>query len=492
MQTVLKIFERISQIPRPSNNEEQIRAFLLDISNRLHELFEPHQIPNIQLVSRQDSAWNVLIKVPATPWREWDETKMVQAHMDMVAVKEKGHSHDFEKHPIDLRITDEHITANGTTLWADNGIGLALALSTIAYESRPPLEILITSREEIGLLWASELDVVWLGIEAKRIINLDSEDLWRISVASAWWVRLEANGDVEMVTPKISNQFHIRLFGMWGWHSGVEIHKNRGNLVYEFIQFLQKIAWEWEDIEIVSINSWEFAIDNAIPSALDVVLGLADEERLRLLLERFAWEMKSKYNDAEDFSFSLVQSTTNADVVNQESLKNTFWFINGNKVNVHKWSQDIDWLVQTSNNLSYISVENGRFECTYLARSSDDRDLDEIISSISEASKKGNIQVTTGSKIPSWVEPLDGEFLTRVKSVYWEILGEEVILEWLHAALEAGALANVMEKALWYRPQVVSYWPTITWAHTTQETLHLATLQVVIDVTRKLITEKLY
>ena len=292
---ILNAFEQISQVPRPSKKEEKIVAWLLNWA------------AENGLEARSDEALNIVIEVPASPGFENSQTLVLQGHMDMVCEKAKGFEHDFENDPIELVYTDDGwLTANQTTLGADNGIALAMAMvaATDKDVAHPPLELLFTTDEETGLTGATSLKPGF--IKGKQLLNIDSEDEGVFTVGCA------GGEDAKVALPFVADEslpgyraFRLVGGGMSGGHSGVDIHEERANaikLLFRAVHVISKIT----DVRISTLSGG--TARNAIPRDAEAVLLVpeSDAEEAKSCIEKLQRKLRREYRKTDpNLSFKL-------------------------------------------------------------------------------------------------------------------------------------------------------------------------------------------
>ena len=451
---ILENFEKIASVPRCSFHENKIRNFF---KSRAEEKGFNY---------KTDEAWNIVIYVSWTKWRENENPIILQWHMDMVCVKDKDSNHNFEADPIKIIKSWNAITADKTTLWADNGLGLAMAMYLAENENHPPLELLITSSEEVGLIGALNLDSSLL--KWKKLINVDTEDLWEICVSSAGWVRIDISKKFDTKKSNYKKSYKIVLWWMkWG-HSGVEIDKNRWNAIYSFFEFLSQT-----NIDLAYLQAG--VADNAIPKELEAIVF--SDENLDKKLDLLVQNIKENY-DAPEIFYKLDKIDYDGEVI--ENLEELVKAVLNTKVGVIKMSDKIENLVRTSNNLWILNIKDWKLEMAYMPRSSSKEDLEEIKNKI-----KNNFSwfdIDFSSEYPGWEENPNSEFIKDIKKTYDQVLEknnlEKAEIVAYHAGLECGALV----KKLGETAQAVSVWPTIKGAHTTEESCDLKSVEIVAKV----------
>lgn len=465
LQDTLEYFSQICQIPRASWKESMMREFLIK------------RAENYAYAWKKDSYWNLVVFVPATDDKQGHETILLQAHMDMVCVQAVGIQHDFEKDPIQTTISWWWMTSKGTTLGADNGIGIALLLYAAQQPSHPPLELLFTTEEEIGLKGAIHLDRTL--ISAKKIINLDTEELWEICVSSAGWARINVQKTYDTTTAHYP-QHCIRIEKMKWWHSGTEIHENRGNAIRLLIQIIiaaaEQLDLPLDSLEISTIQWWQAF--NAIPGDCQIHIGTKDND-LFLETVKHIFQSTIGHYDAPD---AFIHSTASDNNYFLEWITELMTTIVLQHDGVIAMSEKIDWLVETSNNLGVIQTNWNDFLCSFLPRSSNSQKLDNEIGRIQEAFPDATVSIE--NKYYGWEQDPDSELVQQCKQAYRSVLWQDAHIVAVHAWLECG----VISWKLWATAEAVSFWPTIKNPHSPDETVDIASIYTVESVLSLLLT----
>ena len=458
LQKILNNFKEISKVPRCSFNQEKILEFFKNWAKSLN--FE----------YKVDNAKNIVIYVPATKWRENDETIILQNHMDMVCVKDNDSNHCFEKDSIEIIEKDWWISANKTTLWADNWMWLAIAMYLSEIKNHPKLEILVTSWEEVGLIWALALDASMLS--GKKLINIDTEDLWEICVSSAWWLRIDIEKELNFSELKNKNIFKLFIWWMKWWHSGIEINKNRWNAIFSFLEFLNDYK---DNFEIIEIKWW--VADNAIPKELEVIISLENEENFKQQLDLFLEKIKNNF-DAPEVFYNLKPHLTSPQRrgIEWKIFKKLIKPVLETKIWVLEMSKNIENLVKTSINLWEFSIKDWKIKICYMPRSSDKNDLEKIKNNISE--NFTDFKIIFWDEYPWWEENPNSDFVKEISEIYKKNNNWKAEILAYHAGLECGAL---VEK-LWWNIQAISIWPTIKNAHTTKEMCELKSVEIIAKI----------
>lgn len=450
-------FAQICEIPHGSKHEEKISCFLQEFGKKLG------------LETIADEAGNVLIKKPATPGYENRKTVILQGHMDMVCDKRKDVLHDFEKDPIRLVVDGEWLKADGTTLGADNGIGVAAAMAVLADDSlkHGPINCLFTVDEETGLTGAQALSSEML--QGDILINLDSEDEGEIFIGCAGGVCNYA--DFRVIWSRISGELFFmkaEISRLTGGHSGDDINKGRANANKLLNRFLCRIADKYE-FYLCDINGG--SLHNAIPREASAVFAVpsADKENVRVDFNIFAAEVQDEYSVTEPDMKLLLQSTVPFPrAIDKECasglLKSLHAVFNG----VFAMSQDVPGLVETSSNLASVRLKDNVITVTTSQRSSIESARDNVSDSVRAAFELGGATVTTKGHYPGWKPNMNSEIMKIAGEQYSKLFGGEAKIKAIHAGLECGLF---LEKAP--HLDMISFGPTMRGVHSPDEKLNI-------------------
>lgn len=455
---LFEYFAQICEIPHGSKNEEKISLFLQEFGK------------NLGLETVADAAGNVLIKKPATPGYENRKTIILQSHMDMVCDKRADVEHDFKTDPIKTYVDGEWLKAQGTTLGADNGVGVAASMAVLADNTlkHGPVNCLFTVDEETGLTGAEALDADML--QGDILLNLDSEDEGEIFIGCAGGVCNYAefkyfwniiSGDLFFMKAEISN--------LTGGHSGDDINKGRANANKLLNRFLCRVAEKYEfylcDIDGGSLH-------NAIPREASAVFAVqsADKESVRVDFNLFAAEVQEEFAITDPNMHLVLQSTEpmhrsfdkNTTDALLKSLRAVF---NG----VFAMSQDVPGLVETSSNLASVR-NNGENTITITTsqRSSIISARDNVSDCVRAAFELGGANVVTKGHYPGWKPNVNSEILKVACDEYKKMSGEEAKIKAIHAGLECGLF---LEKAP--HLDMISFGPTMRGVHSPDEKLSI-------------------
>ncbi len=463
---VFDIFAQINQVPRPSKHEERISKWLQDFAAAHH----------IECVA--DEAMNVIMRVPATPGYENHEGVILQAHMDMVCEKNGDVQHDFMTDPIQTYVDGEWLKARGTTLGADNGIGISMALAVITDPNlqHPAIECLFTVDEETGLTGAMKLQDGML--QSKRLINLDSEDDGQIFIGCAGGIdtlakmhykgeRLEVTGDKLAIRLSVS--------GLMGGHSGDDINKGRANANQFIVWFLARI-WPQTEIQLASINGGN--LRNAIAREAEAVIAIpmAYKEQIRIEWNHFVAQMEGVFGEVEkDMRLDLETCDMPEIFVPADKAYRLIMALCECPHGMIAMSQEMPGLVETSTNLASIKMKSEKgadssdfIEINTSQRSSKEPAKHHLKWAVEQALSLACDEVTHGDGYPGWAPNPNSPLLEVVKKTYVDLFKSEPQVLAIHAGLECGLF---LEKYPYL--DMVSIGPQMYGVHSPQERLSI-------------------
>lgn len=449
MPSTLDYFKQITQFPRPSKHEEAIRQFL------------ENYFSSFGYKTALDSVGNLIVYVPAKNSTSTD-TIILQAHMDMVCVKTSESTHDFSRDAIEWYEQDGFLRARGTTLWADNGIGIALAMKAIHLENHPALELVFTVDEEDGMS-----GVMWLDgslLQGNKVLNLDSEDENEICISSAWGIGISGNISLKY-TKSQYNSFRFELSSMKGWHSGVEIHKKRGNAIKLWLEILTNYEGK---IEVSEVNAW--IAHNVIPSKISSIVAIDSREKFEDFVRKSLENYKTQY-DCPDLTYTLLEEDSKEIIDRGERIWKELVQI---RDGVYMMSQQIEGLVETSQNLGILKIENGKLTVVYLTRSSNNEALLAQKNDMEQRLVSLGFNVEFDRGYPGWQDNPNSSLLKTVVWVFEEVRWETPKVMAIHAGLECGALVNRLGRP-WIN--ALSFWPNIFHAHSVNECVEIASVE---------------
>ena len=458
--SVFHYFAEVCKVPRPSKKEEKIRAYLLDFAKE-------HR-----LEVKTDEAGNVLIKKPATPGMENLKTVILQSHIDMVCEKNGDVEHDFLNDPIETYIDGEWMKAKGTTLGADNGIGIATQLAVLAADDlqHGPLECLFTVDEETGLTGAFALKEGFM--DGDILINLDSEDEGELFIGCAGGANTTAEFAYEWVdAPQNYFYFSVTIKGLTGGHSGDDINKNRANankLLNRFLTLLQ----DKYDFYLCQIDGGN--LHNAIPREARAICAvpMKDKENVRIDMNVFTAEIENEFSVTEpNLRTELFSDDVREKAIDQATVKNLLKSVYAVHNGVYAWSQDMEGLVETSSNLASIKMVDDKIKIVTSQRSSilsSRKDMSEMIRSAFEL---GGAVCTTGDGYPGWKPNPSSPILKVAVESYQRLFGVEPKVKAIHAGLECGLF---LEK--YPHLDMFSTGPTLRGVHSPDERMLIPTV----------------
>jgi len=453
-------FVQFNAVPRPSKKEQKAIEYVENFGRRLG------------LETIRDKAGNVIIRKPATPGMENRETVILQAHVDMVPQKNKGVEHDFEKEGIKMLIDGDWVTADGTTLGADNGIGVAAILALLESKDipHPPLEALFTFDEETGMTGAHQLEPGLL--KGKIMLNLDTENDRELDIGCAGGIDVTATGTYRTEAPMAGGRaLHLFVKGLTGGHSGMDIHLYRGNankimnrLLYYLLNQGAQIAW---------INGG--GLRNAIPreSEAVVVIPADREEEIRQGLQRLIDDIKHEQKRRDPGLKIIIEDyDMPAEVMAGEDARKLVRAVYGAHNGVYRMSPDIPDLVETSNNVAQVQVRDGKIKIGNLTRSSSESSKHDLVQALTSVFNLAGYDVQTAGDYPGWEPDPDSKILDLMKNLYVELFNEEPVVEACHAGLECGIL-----KSKYPHLDVISFGPTIEGAHSPDERVNIPSVK---------------
>jgi len=455
---VFDIFAQINQVPRPSKHEEKISKWLQDFA----------AAHNIECVA--DEAMNVIMRVPATKGYEDHEGVILQAHMDMVCEKNGDVQHDFMTDPIQTYVDGEFLKAKGTTLGADDGIGIAMALAAITDKelAHPAIECLFTVDEETGLTGAMKLkDGV---LQSKRLINIDSEDDGQIFIGCAGGIDTLAKMHYELVSYSEANRFAVKLrvSGLMGGHSGDDINKGRANANQFIVWFLARI-WPQTEVQLASINGGN--LRNAIAREAEAIITvpMAYKEQIRIEWNHFVAQMEGVFSEVEkDMQLDLESCDMPETFIPSEKAYRLIMALCECPHGMIAMSKEMPGLVETSTNLASIKMRDGYIEVNTSQRSSIEASKHHLKWAVEQALAMACDEVTHGDGYPGWAPNPQSELLEVVKKAYTELYKDEPKVLAIHAGLECGLF---LEKYPYL--DMVSIGPQMYGVHSPQERLSI-------------------
>lgn len=462
---VFDCFAQVNRIPRPSKREEKMIEFLKSFGERLG------------LPTKVDEAGNVLITKPATPGFENRRTVVLQSHMDMVCEKNADSAFDFMKDPIEAYVDGEWLKAKGTTLGADDGIGVAMQMALLEATDIPhgPIECLFTRDEETGLTGAAALKPGFM--TGDYLINLDSEDEGQIFVSCAGGARTSAEFDfTEVPVPEGYFGFRVEVKGLTGGHSGDDINKKRANANKLLVRFLLD-AFKKYDLYLVDIQSG--GLHNAIPREGFAVCAvpMADKEQVRVDLNLLAAAVEEEYSRTEPgVAFVLESAPVAGTAIDKDTTRRLLLALQAMDNGVFAMSQDLDWLVETSSNLASVRKEDGKVVINSSQRSSVASARENMSATVSAVFELAGARVVTNEGYPGWKMNPNSALLKVAVDSYRRLFSAEPKILAIHAGLECGLFSEKYPHL-----DMISVGPTLRGVHSPDERLHIPSVQKVWD-----------
>ena len=451
---VFGYFEDICAIPHGSHNTKQISDYLVEFAKK----------NGLKVI--QDEMNNVILFGEGTCGMEDHEPVILQGHMDMVCDKDPGVTLDMATEGLDVTHDESFVFAKGTTLGGDDGIAVAYSLALLADKTipHPPLEVIITVDEEIGLLGANALDLSML--KGRTMINLDSEDEGIFTVSCAGGAHAVISLPVDR-KPVYGPCIRLSVSGLQGGHSGAEIHKNRANankVMGEFMSRIQNIM----PLCLTSLSGG--SKDNVIPhtcQATLVAMGI-QLERINTIAETLQAEIREKYDEPEASIQAFDVDALGGNSLSTESTAKVIGLLCAAPNGVQAWSKDIEGLVQTSLNMGIVKLGE-RLSVTFSVRSSVNAEKEELLEQLKTIAGFYEASFTVGGEYPAWEFKKDSRLRDIMVPVYKEMFGKDPEVLAIHAGLECGLFSEKLPGL-----DCISIGPQMYDIHTSREKLDIA------------------
>lgn len=454
-------FADLNAVPRPSKKEERVIQFMVDFGESL------------QLETSVDKVGNIIIKKPATSGMEDRKAIVMQGHVDMVHQKNADTNFDFEEEGIKMFVDGDWVKAEGTTLGADNGLGVAAIMAVLSSTdiAHPSIEALFTIDEETGMTGAMGLEANVL--KGEILLNLDTEEDDEIGIGCAGGVDVTATGNYTLEPiPENTKAFKIAVTGLNGGHSGMDIIKGLGN-ANKIMNRLFFDGYEKYGLRIAKLNGG--SLRNAIPreSFSTIVIDKASEKSFLEESKELIAKIKNEFASLEEnLSIDILETETPEnimDILSQSNLvKATYATLNG----VYRMSPDVEGLVETSNNVAKITVENGEIKILCLTRSSSESNKWDLANAIRSAFELAGFTVDFSGSYPGWLPNMKSSILKVVESTYKNLFNEQPNVAACHAGLECGILGKNYPKM-----EMISFGPNIKGAHSPDERAQISSTQ---------------
>lgn len=452
-------FADLNQVPRPSKKEERVIQFMVDYGNKLG------------LETHRDKIGNVIIKKPATEGMEDRQIVILQSHLDMVTQKNNDKEFDFDTQGIQMLVDGDWVKADGTTLGADNGIGVATIMGILASSTipHPAIEAMFTIDEETGMTGALELDPSFY--EGRILLNLDTEDDDELSIGCAGGLDNNTFYKYEEEdTPAGVSSFKVNLKGLMGGHSGMDIHKGRGNANKLMARFLVDSP--------VNLHLHEFdggGLRNAIPREAVAIISVASEDvaKFKDYLKTTLSTFQAEYTPVEKDLTIVLEDTSTPDKMVATYDKNAMLMtLNAVHNGVFKMSLKVADFVETSSSLARVIIKNGEFTTQALLRSGVESTKADVARAIRSTFELLGADVEQTGDYPSWEPNPDSAITKLMRDLYVEKYKEEPKVMACHAGLECGILGGHLHGL-----DMISFGPNIYGAHSPDERVQISSVQ---------------
>ena len=461
---ILDYFKDISSIPRCSGNEEKLAKWLQQWAD---EKSYAHQ---------SDSAGNLRIDVDASPEYEDAPTIVLQGHMDMVCEKALDSDHDFSKDPIQLEYDGDWLHAHKTTLGADNGIALALAMALAGDPEivHPRLELLFTVNEESGLNGAKQLEAGFLQGEILLNVDSETEGVFTVGCAGGQDVHIEKHLALTDI-PDTTELFKLNIQGLTGGHSGIDIHRGRANANKVLGRALYHIHAACP-VQLVSFDGG--TAHNAIPrdASATIACEAAHIKTMQNMVSDFKQTLRNEFGAVEkNMSLSLLQMDTNHGQTNALSTTDTqhvLYLLQAIPHGVQSMSMDFENLVETSANLATVTLENGKLEILTSQRSSVRSRRENTTLTVEAAAALADAESRRENDYPPWQPDMDAALLKRCTELYGTLFDREPVIQAIHAGLECAIIGSKYPGM-----QMISLGPTMENAHSPDERLYIPSIE---------------
>jgi len=457
---VWQFFDKICSIPHPSKHEEELAQYIVNWAKEQ------------KLDVKRDETGNIFIKKPATKGMENRKGVVLQAHIDMVPQKNEDTSHNFETDAIKPYIDGEWVTAKGTTLGADNGMGMASCLAVLASNElkHGPLEVLLTIDEEAGMTGAFGLESGWL--DGDILLNTDSEQEGEVYMGCAGGIDGTISFDIkkeEIPAGYVTRELSIK--GLKGGHSGCDIHTGRGNANKLLARFLANHA---EELELQIIEFRGGSLRNAIPreAFITVALPMVNEGLLNELFTRFTDTLRSELGKIETTLLSYYEvAETAPQMITVESQTMFIQAVNACPNGVIRMSDDIEGVVETSLNVGVINTKKNKITVLCLIRSLIDTGRSQVEGMLTSLAKLSGAKIDFSGAYPGWKPDADSEIMGVFRDTYKGIYGKTPNIMVIHAGLECGLF-----KEPYPNMDMLSFGPTIKFPHSPDEKVQINTV----------------
>jgi dipeptidase D len=455
-------FADLNAVPRPSKKEERVVEFMMNFGKSLG------------LETIKDSIDNVIIKKPATPGMENRKTIVMQSHLDMVHQKNGDKVFDFDNQGIEMLIEGDWVTAKGTTLGADNGIGVATIMAILASDSipHPAIEALFTIDEETGMTGAIHVDSK--NISGSILLNLDTEDDDELSIGCAGGIDTNTTYtyEQETITAESATVFDVSIRGLLGGHSGMDIHRGRGNANKLMTRIIRHLM-DSNSVRLVSFDGG--SLRNAIPreAKASVAVLSKDVANIEAQINEIISDIQLEFKTIEpalviEFAVGKLEGKVATEKETIKIINSLFSVVNG----VYRMSPDIEGLVEASSSLARVIISEGQFTTQSLQRSSVESSKKDVANMVKAAFESIGCDVVQGGDYPGWSPNANSPILNIMKDLYIQRYNEEPKIKACHAGLECGILGKHFPGM-----DMISFGPNIRAAHSPDEKVQISSVQ---------------
>lgn len=454
-------FADLNAVPRPSKKEERVIEFMKNFGNQLG------------LETMVDEVGNVIIRKPATQGMEDRKPIVLQSHLDMVHQKNNDTEFDFDTQGIQMYVDGDWVKAKGTTLGADNGLGAATMMAILESKEiqHPALEALFTIDEETGMTGAMGLKPGVL--EGEILLNLDTEEDDEIGIGCAGGIDITAKGTYEEVKPEEGSvAFEVKINGLQGGHSGMDIIKGLGNAN----KMMNRVLFEAFDKYSAQVSEIKGGgLRNAIPRESVAIIAVSDVSVEDFLsgMEKFSGTIKNEYKALEPkLKIAFTPTEVPEKVMSPDSEQKLLRCLYAAHNGVFRMSPDIEDLVETSNNIAKVQMGDGKIEVLCLTRSSVESSKMDLANGLRAAFEMGGLDVEFSGAYPGWVPNPNSEVVRLLDELYQKLNNEKAEIAACHAGLECGIIGKNYPKM-----EMVSFGPTIRGAHSPAEKASISSAQ---------------
>ncbi len=456
-QIIWKNFSKLNAVPRPSKKEERVIAFIKDFGE------------NLGLETTVDEVGNVIIRKPATAGMENRKSIVLQSHLDMVCQKNNDVSFDFDTEGIKMEVDGDWVKAKGTTLGADNGLGVATIMSILESSDipHPALEALFTIDEETGMTGALGLKPGQLTGEI--LLNLDTEEDDEIDIGCAGGVDVTITQNYGTEAPK-GQTVRIEVKGLQGGHSGMDIHKGFGNSNIILGRLLYS-GLEKQNIQLISVDGG--GLRNAIPREGSALISVRNAQEFIEVATALKKDILEEFATVEPgLHINIENSTTSDQAISEEDSKKIILTLKSLHNGVYRMSPDVKDLVEASNNVARVELKEGALKILNLTRSSVDSSKYSVAEQLKSVAELAGMNVEFSGSYPGWKPKPGSEIVQLMEKIYTEKFGEKPHVVACHAGLECGIIG-----ANYPAMEMVSFGPTIRGAHSPDEKANIPSAQ---------------